>query len=137
MRPLKIGKKDNEKGQSLTEFALVIPILILLLVGIVEIGWGMNSYLTVVDAARDGARLGAKGTASDSEIVALVMKETERLEGGIPASGVTIVRDNSDPTNSTIEVEVCYDHALIMGVPQIIPDPLVMCSTTTMQTVNN
>lgn len=138
LRLLKIRRRtEGEKGQSLAEFALVLPVLLLLLVGIVEIGWGLNSYLTVVDAARDGARLGAKGTAGDDEIRALVAKETERLDGGVQPGDISIVRDNSDPANSTIEVEVCYDHALIMGVPVIVPNPLTMCSNTTMQTVNN
>jgi len=136
LRVLKKRKDEGEKGQALAEFALVIPVLLILLVGIFEIGYGLNSYLTVVDAARDGARLGAKGSASDAEIRTLIVRETERLKDGVAAGDITIARDNT-PGDSSIEVEVCYDHSLIMGVPMIIPDPLQMCSTTTMPTVQN
>lgn len=136
LRLLKKRNDGGEKGQALAEFALIIPVLLILLVGIFEIGYGLNSYLTVVDAARDGARLGAKGSASDADITALIARETERLKDGVSAGDVTIVRDNT-PGDSSIEVKVCYDHSLIMGVPVIIPDPLQMCSTTSMPTVQN
>jgi Flp pilus assembly protein TadG len=135
LRLLKRNKKDGEKGQALAEFALVVPILLILLVGIVEIGYGLNSYLTVVDSARDGARLGSKGSASDDEIKALVQRETERLPDGVALGDITVTRD-SVPGSSSVAVEVCYDHSLIMGVPAIIPDPLHMCSTTTMPTID-
>lgn len=136
LRLLKKTKDEGEKGQALAEFALIIPVLLILLVGIVEIGYGINSYLTVVDASRDGARLGAKGTASDADIRALVVRETERLKDGVAAGDITISWDDT-PGDSSIEVTVCYDHSLIMGVPKIVPDPLTMCSTTIMPTVRN
>jgi Flp pilus assembly protein TadG len=135
---LKIRKRaEGEKGQSLAEFALLVPVLLMLLVGIVEIGWGLNSYLTVVDGARDGARLGSKGSATDAEITALIVKETERLDGGVPPANVSIIRTAAADGSTSIDVEVCYDHALIMGIPFVIPDPLPMCSSTTMPTVEN
>jgi Flp pilus assembly protein TadG len=136
LRLLKKRKDEGEKGQALAEFALIIPVLLILLVGVFEIGYGLNSYLTVVDAARDGARLGAKGSASDADIRALVVRETERLKDGVASGDITIVHDNT-PGDSSIDVKVCYNHSLIMGVPMIIPDPLQMCSTTSMPTVQN
>lgn len=137
LRLLKLKKKtEGERGQALAEFALVIPVLLILLVGIVEIGYGLNSYLTVVDSARDGARLGAKGSASDTEIRNLILRETERLPDGVDAGDISIVRAASS-SGTSIDVEVCYDHSLIMGVPVVVPDPLRICSSTKMPTVNN
>ena len=46
----------NEQGQSLTEFALMLPILLLVLFGIVQLGIVFNHYITVADASRAGAR---------------------------------------------------------------------------------
>ena len=40
----------------MTEFALILPILVLLLFGIIQFGIAFNHYLTVTDAARAGAR---------------------------------------------------------------------------------
>jgi Flp pilus assembly protein TadG len=46
----------GRKGQALAEFALILPILFLLIAGIVEFGRGWNIKQAVTDAAREGAR---------------------------------------------------------------------------------
>jgi Flp pilus assembly protein TadG len=48
----------------MTEFALVLPVLALLLFAIIQFGIVFNNYLTVTDAARAGARKGAVGLYS-------------------------------------------------------------------------
>ena len=48
--------KKNEFGVALVEFALVAPILILLVLGIVEFGWVFNGFVSLNGAAREGAR---------------------------------------------------------------------------------
>jgi Flp pilus assembly protein TadG len=55
--PAVYGKRQH--GQSLVEMALITPILIVMLMGMVEIGWFANNYLTLLDVARAGARRGA------------------------------------------------------------------------------
>lgn len=55
--PAVYGKRQS--GQSLAELALITPILIILLMGMVEIGWFANNYLNLLDVARAGARRGA------------------------------------------------------------------------------
>jgi Flp pilus assembly protein TadG len=49
----------NEQGQTMTEFALVLPILIVLLFGIIQFGIAFNNYVTLTDAVRAGARKAA------------------------------------------------------------------------------
>lgn len=46
----------GERGQSLVEISLFIPIFLLMIVGFVEIGAYVNSYITAVDASRAAAR---------------------------------------------------------------------------------
>ena len=130
----------RERGQSLVEFALSAPLLIVLLLGLADLGLGLNSYLTVVAGARDGARLGAEGGASDAQIVSLVLKEAERLPASIPATcnpgneGVCVSHPTID-SDPAVKVEVCYNHPLIVGVPGVLPNPLLMCSKTAMRVV--
>ncbi len=50
---------EHQRGQSLVEMALITPILIILFMGMVEIGWFANNYLTLLDVTRAGARHGA------------------------------------------------------------------------------
>ncbi|MEO6714600.1 MAG: TadE/TadG family type IV pilus assembly protein [Mycobacteriales bacterium] len=47
------------RGQSLVEFALVFPIIILFIAGFVEIGRAVFAYNTIANAARQGARVAA------------------------------------------------------------------------------
>jgi TadE-like protein len=52
-------RRRRERGASLVEVGLVLPILILLAIGLSEIGFLVVDYLTVTNAAREGARTGA------------------------------------------------------------------------------
>jgi Flp pilus assembly protein TadG len=45
------------RGQSLVEFALVFPIIVLLIAGFMEIGRAVFAYNTIANAARQGARV--------------------------------------------------------------------------------
>jgi len=49
----------SQKGQAMTEFAIVAPILLLILMGIMQLGVVYNNWVTLTDAARAGARKAA------------------------------------------------------------------------------
>jgi Flp pilus assembly protein TadG len=57
----------NEKGQALVEFVLVVPLLLLLIVGIVDLGRVLYSYSTLHFTAQETVRLAGFGY-DDSEI---------------------------------------------------------------------
>ena len=46
----------SERGQTMTEFAIILPVLVVLLFGIIQFGIAFNNYVTITDAARAGAR---------------------------------------------------------------------------------
>jgi hypothetical protein len=50
------SKKRKSTGQSLVELALAFPILIILLSGVVEFGFILNYYLSLLDSTREAAR---------------------------------------------------------------------------------
>lgn len=49
----------RRRGQSLVEFSIMLPVLLIMLSGLVEFGFLLNTYLDVIDAARDAARAAA------------------------------------------------------------------------------
>ncbi len=53
------GKPNAAKGQSLVESAITFPILILMVLGLAELGFAMNYYLTMLDLVREAGRRGA------------------------------------------------------------------------------
>lgn len=53
-------KRDKKsRGQSLVEFTILLPILIMMLSGLIEFGFMLNYYLDLIDAARESARWAA------------------------------------------------------------------------------
>jgi Flp pilus assembly protein TadG len=52
-------RRRHARGQALVEFALVFPILVLILLGIFEVGRAVFAFNTVGNAAREGARVAA------------------------------------------------------------------------------
>ena len=63
--------REERRGQTLVEFALVLPLLVLVLVGIFDFGRAIFAYNTVSNAAREGARLAiVDQTTSDIQQIA-------------------------------------------------------------------
>lgn len=48
--------RRDERGGAMVEFAIVVPLLMLFVMGIVEFGRAWNTYQVITDAAREGAR---------------------------------------------------------------------------------
>jgi Flp pilus assembly protein TadG len=150
--------KRSQRGQALIEFALGAPLLVIMLLGLVEYGHALNSYLTVVASARDAARLGAQQGIDATDVQAMqavVAKETERLTKTIdtsvncpggrmyvcitsncPGVGTAGATASCSEDDKELSVQVCYDHPTITGVPAIL-DPLQLCSTTEIRIAAN
>ncbi len=122
----------RERGQALAESAIILPIFLILIVGVIEVTNAMNAYVTIVSSARDGARLGSKGLASDAEIKNLVLTETDRLRDPLPTGDITVTHVTIDGVDA-VRVEVCHDYTLLLGVDLVMPDTFRMCSTTSMR----
>ncbi len=66
--------RRKERGQSLVEFALIIPIFFILVLGIIDFGMALRSYITLTNAAREGARVGVVcqgGTSTSASTAAI------------------------------------------------------------------
>jgi len=123
-------RTHRDKGQELVEFALLSPVLFLLLFGLMELGMAVWHYNTLSIAAREGAR------------AALVMPEDQRVQAAIDAaeSYAQSMRVNgvvaeaeltayviTDPETGfttslpTISVRVSYQHPSVTGLLGTIP----------------
>jgi hypothetical protein len=56
--------KRRRRGQSLVEFTIMLPVVLMLLSGLIEFGFLLNTYLDVIDAAREAARFAANDDPS-------------------------------------------------------------------------
>jgi Flp pilus assembly protein TadG len=60
-----LRSRGRSRGQSLVEFALVFPIIVLLVVAFVEVGRAVFAYNTIANAARQGVRVATVNQLSD------------------------------------------------------------------------
>jgi len=90
---------DRQRGASLVEFAVLMPLLVVLLLGIVEFGWGLAQQLDVRHMAREALRMAVvDDPASDVE--------TRVCDGDIVESGdvVSILRGGDATTGTSADV---------------------------------
>ncbi len=71
--------KDGQ-GNTLVEFALVVPILLLLVVGTLDLGWAAFAGTTIALAASEGARQAVVRNNSDSVVRTQVQQKAQGLD---------------------------------------------------------
>jgi Flp pilus assembly protein TadG len=76
----------SERGQAIVEFALLLPLLLLLIVGLVEFSFVWNSRNSVLFASRDGSMLAAEGGSNDGTDCVVL----QRIESDIVAPASTL-----------------------------------------------
>jgi Flp pilus assembly protein TadG len=113
--------RDGRRGQSLVEFALVFPLFILLLAGMIDFGMGLYSYMTINNAAREAARLGVT-MCSVSPCRAAVIAKATAAAGGLGPSIQVACGPGANPAGNcsaaaasgdNVKVTVDYDYHMI------------------------
>jgi hypothetical protein len=104
------------RGQGLVEFALVLPVFLILLIGMVEFGrvWMTKNILT--GAAREAVRLAAVQVdfpASDNQARQRATEVLNSAGIGVPPAVVTV--NTSDVPEPRVEVIINYPFPFIVG----------------------
>lgn len=95
------ARPDHDEGASAVEFALVLPILVLLIFGMVQFSLAFNAYVTVNHAAREAARMAAVGQFSASAVKA---RAYPLDPAKVSVAGPTLVTDASLGDYYTVSV---------------------------------
>jgi Flp pilus assembly protein TadG len=90
-----LRRRSTSTGQSLAEFALVLPIFLLLFFAVIDLGSAVFTFNSLTNAAREGARLAIVNQDSASIIA---RAETQVSVAEINAPNVTIAFYQVDPT---------------------------------------
>ncbi|HUC59221.1 MAG TPA: TadE family protein [Streptosporangiaceae bacterium] len=103
-----------DRGAAAVEFALLLPVLLLLVFGLIDFGRALNAQITITQAAREGARLEALDQPN-------VVTRTQAAATGLSGVGVTIV--SSCPVGSgagvDAEVQVTYPFTFVTPIGAI------------------
>jgi hypothetical protein len=60
--------KERDRGAAAVEFALVLPMVLLVVFGLIDFGRMLNAQITLTEAAREGARANALGSSVSSRV---------------------------------------------------------------------
>lgn len=123
---------SSKKGQSLVETALVLPIIVLILMGIIDFGLLFNNYLVLNNASREAARIAAVGS-TDANIITSISNMTSTLDQTKIVTTITpseAYRKKGDEVTIIIE----FNNALLTPViSAIIPNPVHLKAKTVMR----
>ncbi|MDX1523096.1 MAG: TadE family protein, partial [Anaerolineae bacterium] len=113
--PQSIEKAPNQKGQSLVEMAITLPLLLLMFVGVFEVGWAVRSYVVLTNVNRETARFAAKNTEldfskKDPEIVGYTEVMSHTLDSLSEQLGLEL--EGADPNGTVIMSHFVIDTAL-------------------------
>ncbi len=113
------SRRRRSRGQSLVEFAVVLPVFLLVLSGIMDFGFLLYSRMTVINAAREGARIATTMTEDAGTIPAAVTSQVNAAAGGLTVTTATcrVPQGSSScggfggaDTGDSVRVTVTYVH---------------------------
>jgi len=122
----------NEKGQSLVEFALVVPLLLILVFGIAEFGRAWMTQNILTGAAREAVRLLAVPAPRGGPNAANLRAVAVLASAGITADNVVVIDVIVD---GVVSVRVDYNiPVVVVGfIPGLDCTTIPLTSTTTMR----
>jgi Flp pilus assembly protein TadG len=127
----------TRRGQALVEFALILPILMILLMGIIEFGRAWNVKQVLTDASREGARLavvaGDAATRTQTQVETRI--RTVLAHAGVDSTAVAITWTNfeAEPGEiTTVELSMPYSFFVLHRLVALFtPDGTITLRTAT------
>lgn len=125
-------QRKRERGANAVEFALILPVLLALITGVMDYGWYFTQQHLVINAVREGARAGATTAADDGPENEAEARAREVLEGhGFNTDGNTVtvsVDTAADPVTITVTAALEYP-----GLIGFVPLPTNLGASLTMR----
>lgn len=107
-------KKSDQKGQSLVEVALALPLLLLILLGILDLGRAYFTFIALSDAAAEGASYAAIHPDDTTQIVE---RTTDTSSGLVVIEPAMVTVDNTSlSAGNPITVTILYDYDLLTPI---------------------
>jgi Flp pilus assembly protein TadG len=123
----------RERAQGVVEMALVMPIFILLVMGVVDFGMGMRAYVTVNNSSREGARYAivCPSTLDDD----LIKSRVASYSNGLVTTGNVNVTWQSQRCKSgeSVKVAATTNYQFITPLGAFLPGPLRLTASSTMR----
>ncbi len=109
----------NDRGANLVEFAVLAPLLILLVLGIVEFGWKFGQFNDVRHGVREGARFAAVNAGDANAIRDHVCGSMDAISAGMSQIRVILTDASPDDIGQTATIRVEADVTSLTNAPVI------------------
>jgi Flp pilus assembly protein TadG len=112
------------RGQALVEFALVLPLLLMLVIGVFEFGRAYNVYQVITDAAREGARTAVVADPSTTQDSVLTTIRNALGRAGLNSSSATIGLTGwrtGTGTPATVTIQFPYTFVFLRPFTRLAP----------------
>jgi Flp pilus assembly protein TadG len=120
---------NSQKGQSLVEFALIVPVILLLLFGMFDIGRVLFSAVALEQAAREGARVASVGK-TNAEVIASITSATT----GLDSSRVSVsISTGARTSGENIEINLSYPVSMINPLMRTFQNSFTISSKSVMR----
>jgi Flp pilus assembly protein TadG len=106
----------NQKGASAVEFAMLLPVLVALVFGIIEVGLLLYNQQVLTNASREGARAAIQGNCASR----LTDDDIEDIVEGYCAGRLVTLGAPSGEFNVNITPERCMDDGSGLGVGDVV-----------------
>lgn len=104
---LKKVKLPREKGQSLVELAISLPVILLILLGTFDFGMALFSYSIIRDAAQEGALYASFNPGNEAEIENRARNILPRQKGEVFSSPVDLTNKDQVSVEITVKGKTC------------------------------
>ncbi len=101
----------TESGQTMTEFAIILPLLVVLLFAVVQFGIAFNNYVTLTDAVRAGARKGVV-SRGESDPKGLCEAAAHNAQGGLEQDSFKVDCSSTWQPGADVTVTGTYPYSI-------------------------
>ncbi|RME40035.1 MAG: pilus assembly protein, partial [Planctomycetota bacterium] len=108
-------RNRRRRAAAVVEFAVVLPLLLTILFGIIEYGWVFMVRQTLQSAAREGCRIAVMPTVGPPYTEVIERVNQVMAPTGLTSYTISMTHaTNSDPTE-TVEVRIPYEDVSLLG----------------------
>lgn len=124
---MKTDTRNGERGQAMVETAIAIPLLLVLMVGIFEVGRAYETWQVLTNAAREGARMSVTPSGTPANTTALVRQYM--ADGQLTASaaasvvvnkGASIDVNGTPVSASAVTVDYPFQFIMLQPVVRLV-----------------
>jgi Flp pilus assembly protein TadG len=116
--------RETDAGQTLVEFSLILPVMLILLFALVDFGRGFYTWLLVTNAAREGARAGATQqdeAAIEAKVYDSFCSDYAAGDCGLDETKLDIDIDNAQGSRGDpVSVDLSYDFEFVTPMGDIL-----------------